>query len=102
MLPNYKLDLWCVSTYINWTYGLFSLIGSVARETNLKVKQALPDTAEMHDDIHKFSQFNGQCALLLFIPNLLFAVHMLLGILYVPVRLTVRFSLPGQPSFVMS
>ena len=96
MLPNYKLDLWCVSTYINWTYGLFSLIGSVARETNLKVKQALPDTAEMHDDIHKFSQFNGQCALLLFIPNLLFAVHMLLGILYVPVRLTVRFSLPDN------
>ena len=47
---------------MNHLYARFLLIGSVARETNLKVKQALPDTAEMHDDIHKFSQFNGQWA----------------------------------------
>ena len=58
---------------MNHLYARFLLIGSVARETNLKVKQALPDTAEMHDDIHKFSQFNGQCALLL---TLLFTLNL--------------------------
>ena len=29
-------------------------------ETNLKVRQALPDTAEMGDDIQEFGRFNGE------------------------------------------
>lgn len=30
------------------------------RETNLKVKQALPETAEMGDDLEQLSQFSGE------------------------------------------
>jgi len=32
------------------------------RETNLKVRQAFPETAKMDDDLSKLSEFNGRSA----------------------------------------
>ena len=37
-----------------------SLILYFSRETNLKVKQALPETAEIQDDMVKWGQFDGK------------------------------------------
>lgn len=38
-----------------------------ARETNLKVRQALPETAEMEDSLEQLTQFNGMYALYFYI-----------------------------------
>jgi hypothetical protein len=43
------------ATFLNQINVLFSFY----RETNLKVRQAIPETAELEDDINKLSHFDG-------------------------------------------
>lgn len=46
--------------YIIQVYNYMSVI-AVCRETNLKVRQALPVTADLGEDISRLAEFDGNC-----------------------------------------